>query len=120
MPRKKTMPDPLRLPPIPLTHELRARFDELDREYWNSDDKQSCGICGQGRGIPKRTARDKLICYVCYAMMSPMSPTERERVLTFGVDKENWMMRRLSWYRIWFQHSERATLHLPDRERLAS
>jgi hypothetical protein len=117
MPKKKTIPDPTRLPPIPLTDELRRRFEELSRPM---EAEQTCGVCGWGRDVPKVTKRSRLICVVCNVMLGRMSPTERETVLRFGVDRETWAVRRLPYYRAWLSHPQRSTLHLPNQDKLAS
>ena len=105
MPRRKVTPDPLRLPAVPLTPALTARFRALDTP---TETDQPCGICHQGRDVPKTTIRNRLVCVVCSVMLGQMSKFEREKVLLFGVDP----LRRLPYYRTWFQHPDRATLHL--------
>jgi hypothetical protein len=109
MPRRKVTPDPTRLPALPLTPELTARFRALDAP---TETEQPCNICHQGRDVPKTAIRNRLVCVVCSVMLGQMTPLGREKALLLGVDP----LRRLPYYRAWFQHPDRATLHLKQSQ----
>jgi hypothetical protein len=105
----KVKPDPFRTPPIQMTSALAARFRTLDRL---TETEQACSVCHAGRDVPKVHKRDRLICLVCNAVLGQLTPLGREKVLLLGVDRMKWSERRLPYYRTWFQHPDRATLHL--------
>jgi len=104
MPRKKIIHEPGRLPPIPMTDELRARFVELDREYRQDDNHQACELCGWGVGIGKvRVSSGRLYCVPCvWTLAEHGRPTSRDA----------WALLRLPNMRRYLTHSERASLHV--------
>lgn len=105
MPKKKLKPNPFRLPPVPLTPGLLARFRALDAP---TDTDQPCSVCRQGRGMRKVTIHERLVCHVCSVMLSKLSAVHREWVLRIGVGQMKWAEKRLPYYREWLTSADRA------------
>ncbi len=98
MPRKKVKPDPTRLSAVPLTPELLARFRALDTP---TDVDLNCICCQHGIGIAKkRTPAGRLVCLPCVWTLAHHRPTN---------DPNDWMMRRLPYFRDYVTHPDRRT-----------
>lgn len=99
-------------PPIPMTDDLRRRFEELNQPRHPDDD--ACPVCGGAIGMGKVKLGTSNVRYVCVPCVLTL---QQHR---YTPDRMEWRMLRLPALRWYLTHPDRQTLHLTISEQQAS